>query len=409
MEIESMPTTPPESQHVLVLNCGSSSLKFAIIDANDGHEIISGLAERLGDKSPSIKYKFNGTKTVIDLAANQAHAEAINTLVSLIKDHNLDEQLIAVGHRVVHGGEHFTQSVLIDEKVIAGITQSATLAPLHGHANLLGISSAQASFEGLPQVAVFDTAFHQTMNEVAFLYALPYKLYTEFGVRRYGFHGTSHFYVAGQTAKLLKQPIEQSNFISAHLGNGCSVCAIKNGKSVDTSMGLTPLEGLIMGTRSGDIDPGLFNFLTTQLDYTAQQIDNLLNQKSGLLGISELSNDCRTIEEAALAGNKKAILAIEMFCYRLSKQIAAYMVPLQRLDAVIFTGGIGENSDIIREKVITQLAFLGINCNPQANLNARFGQEGVISCKNSHVKAVVMPTNEEWVIALDAANIVKEL
>ena len=404
-----MPTTPPESQHVLVLNCGSSSLKFAIIDANDGHEIISGLAERLGDKSPSIKYKFNGTKTVIDLAANQAHAEAINTLVSLIKDHNLDEQLIAVGHRVVHGGEHFTRSVLIDEKVIAGITQSATLAPLHGNANLLGISSAQASFEGLPQVAVFDTAFHQTMNEVAFLYALPYKLYTEFGVRRYGFHGTSHFYVAGQTAKLLQQPIEQSNFISAHLGNGCSVCAIKNGKSVDTSMGLTPLEGLIMGTRSGDIDPGLFNFLTTQLDYTAQQIDNLLNQKSGLLGISELSNDCRTIEEAAMVGNKKAILAIEMFCYRLSKQIAAYMVPLQRLDAVIFTGGIGENSDIIREKVITQLAFLGINCNPQANLNARFGQEGVISCKNSHVKAVVMPTNEEWVIALDAANIVKEL
>ena len=409
MEIESMPTTSPESQHVLVLNCGSSSLKFAIIDANDGHEIISGLAERLGAKAPSIKYKFNGTKTVIDLAANQAHAEAINTLVSLIKDHNLDEHLIAVGHRVVHGGEHFTKSVLIDEDVINGITKASSLAPLHGHANLLGISSAQASFIGLPQVAVFDTAFHQTMDEVAYLYALPYKLYTGYGVRRYGMHGTSHYYVAGQTAKLLNQPIEKSNFISAHLGNGCSVTAIKNGKSVDTSMGLTPLAGIVMGTRSGDIDPGLFNFLTTQLSYNAQQIDNLLNQESGLLGISELSNDCRTIEEAAVAGHKQARLALDIFCYRLAKQIAAYMVPLQRLDALIFTGGIGENSDIIRENVINQLAFLGFSCNQKSNLDARFGNQGIISSANTSPKVVVMPTNEEWVIALDAANIVKEL
>jgi len=219
-----MPTLPKKPNHVLVLNCGSSSLKFAIIDANTGKDIISGLAERLGADAPSIKYKFKGEKTTIKLAANQAHAHAIDTLVDLIKDHNLDEQLVAVGHRVVHGGEHFTQSVLIDERVIAGITQAATLAPLHGHANLLGISSAQASFKNLPQVAVFDTAFHQTMDEVAYLYALPYQLYKDFGVRRYGFHGTSHFYVAGQTAKLLALPIENSNFISAHLGNGCSVC-----------------------------------------------------------------------------------------------------------------------------------------------------------------------------------------
>ncbi|MDO6834767.1 acetate kinase [Pseudoalteromonas carrageenovora] len=404
-----MPTTSPKSQHVLVLNCGSSSLKFAIIDANDGHEIISGLAERLGAVAPSIKYKYNGAKTVIELGANQAHAEAINTLVTLIKDHNLDEYLIAVGHRVVHGGEHFTKSVLIDDAVIEGITKASSLAPLHGHANLLGISSAQNSFKGLPQVAVFDTAFHQTMDEVAYLYALPYKLYTDYGVRRYGMHGTSHYYVAGQTAKLLNQPIEQSNFISAHLGNGCSVCAIKDGKSVDTSMGLTPLAGIVMGTRSGDIDPGLFNFLTTQLDYNAKQIDNLLNQESGLLGISELSNDCRTIEEAAVAGHKKAQLALDIFCYRLAKQIAAYMVPLQRLDALIFTGGIGENSDIIRANVIKQLGYLGLNCDEQANLNARFGTQGIISTSDKIPKAVVMPTNEEWVIALDAANIVKEL
>ncbi|TMP03068.1 acetate kinase [Pseudoalteromonas sp. S3178] len=404
-----MPTTSPKSQHVLVLNCGSSSLKFAIIDANDGHEIISGLAERLGADAPSIKYKYNGAKTVIELGANQAHAEAINTLVTLIKNHNLDEHLIAVGHRVVHGGEHFTKSVLIDDAVIEGITKASSLAPLHGHANLLGISSAQNSFIGLPQVAVFDTAFHQTMDEVAYLYALPYKLYTDYGVRRYGMHGTSHYYVAGQTAKLLNQPIEQSNFISAHLGNGCSVCAIKDGKSVDTSMGLTPLAGIVMGTRSGDIDPGLFNFLTTQLDYNAKQIDNLLNQESGLLGISELSNDCRTIEEAAVAGHKKAQLALDIFCYRLAKQIAAYMVPLQRLDALIFTGGIGENSDIIRANVIKQLGYLGLNCDEQANLNARFGTQGIISTSDKIPKAVVMPTNEEWVIALDAANIVKEL
>jgi acetate kinase len=404
-----MPNPSSELQHVLVLNCGSSSLKFAIIDANDGNEIISGLAERLGANDPLIKYKFNGKKTTINLEPNQAHGQAINTLVTLIKEHHLDDHLIAIGHRVVHGGEHFTESALINNDVINAIKQASTLAPLHGHANLLGITSAQNSFPGLPQIAVFDTAFHQTMDEVAYLYALPYKLYTDYGVRRYGFHGTSHFYVAGQTSALLNKPISASNFISAHLGNGCSVCAIKNGKSVDTSMGLTPLEGLMMGTRSGDIDPGLFNFLTTQLDYSAQQIDDLLNQKSGLLGISELSNDCRTIEEAALAGNVKATLALDMFCYRLAKQIAAFMVPLQRLDALIFTGGIGENSDIIRQKVISQLLFLGVDCDENANLNARFGTQGIISSDSAYTKAVVMPTNEEWVIANDAATIAKEL
>ncbi len=403
-----MPLQPNSPQHVLVLNCGSSSLKFAILDAQTSDEIISGLAERLGSDTPSLKYKFQGKKTQLELAEGQAHAHAIDTLVKLIKDHNLAENLIAIGHRVVHGGEHFTQSVLIDESVIAGITKAATLAPLHGHANLLGIAAAQASFEGLPQIAVFDTAFHQTMEQVAYLYALPYKLYTEYGVRRYGFHGTSHYYVASETAKLLDKPLEHSNFISAHLGNGCSVCAIKEGKSVDTSMGLTPLEGLMMGTRSGDIDPGLFNFLTTQLNYSAAQIDDLLNKESGLLGVSELSNDCRTIEDAAVAGNQRAMLALDMFCYRLAKQIAAFMVPVQRLDALIFTGGIGENSDIIRQKVIKQLGFLGLDCDEQANLNARFGSQGIISSAHANTMAVVMPTNEEWVIARDAANIAQE-
>lgn len=403
-----MSAQPEKPHHVLVLNCGSSSLKFAIIDADSSEEVISGLAERLGSETPAVKYKFQSKKTVIELGKGQAHAHAINTLVSLIKDHKLADNLIAVGHRVVHGGEHFTQSVLIDDSVITGITQAATLAPLHGHANLLGIAAAQAAFQGLPQIAVFDTAYHQTMPKIAYLYALPYKLYTDHGVRRYGFHGTSHYYVATQTAELFSQPLERSNFISAHLGNGCSVCAIKNGKSVDTSMGLTPLEGLIMGTRSGDIDPGLFNFLTTQLDYSAAQIDDLLNKESGLLGISELSNDCRTIEEAAIEGNERAILALDMFCYRLAKQIAAFMVPLQRLDGLIFTGGIGENSDIIRSKVIAQLTFLGLDCDKEANLNARFGSQGIISSEHANTRAVVMPTNEEWVIAHDAAKIAQE-
>ncbi|WP_462179867.1 acetate kinase [Pseudoalteromonas gelatinilytica] len=395
-------------QHVLVLNCGSSSLKFAILDATTSDEVISGLAERLGSDTPSIKYKYNGEKQLIELAKGQAHDAAIAELVKLVNELGLADNLIAVGHRVVHGGEHFTESVLIDDNVLTAIEKTAALAPLHNPANLLGIRTAQQAFSTLPQIAVFDTAFHQTMPNIAYLYALPYSLYKEHGVRRYGFHGTSHYYVAGEAAKLLGKEREQTNVISAHLGNGCSVCAIKDGKSVDTSMGLTPLEGLVMGTRSGSIDPGLFTFLTQQLNYSVQEIDDLLNKQSGLLGISELSNDCRTIEEAAVEGHPQANLALDIFCYRLAKQIAAFLVPVQRLDALIFTGGIGENSDIIRDKVITQLGFLGLECDEAANLAARFGKEGLISKGKAHAKAFVIPTNEEWVIANDAACIAKE-
>ena len=254
-------------QHVLVLNCGSSSLKFAILDAATSDEVISGLAERLGSDTPSIKYKYNGEKQLIELAKGQAHDAAIAELVKLVNELGLADNLIAVGHRVVHGGEHFTESVLIDDDVLAAIEKTAALAPLHNPANLLGIRTAQQAFSALPQIAVFDTAFHQTMPSIAYLYALPYSLYKEHGVRRYGFHGTSHYYVAGEAAKMLGKEREQTNVISAHLGNGCSVCAIKDGKSVDTSMGLTPLEGLVMGTRSGSIDLGLFTVLTQQRKY----------------------------------------------------------------------------------------------------------------------------------------------
>ncbi|MCG7556020.1 acetate kinase [Pseudoalteromonas sp. Of11M-6] len=393
------------SQHVLVLNCGSSSLKFAIIDNATGEEILSGLAERLAEQSPQIKYKFQGNKEIVPLNSGDAHQVAITTLVKLIKDLALDANLVAVGHRVVHGGERFTQSVIIDDSVLTAIQETASLAPLHNPANLLGIRAAQAAFAHLPQIAVFDTAFHQSMDQTAYLYALPYSLYREHGVRRYGFHGTSHAYVSAQAIEILGLKGKPSRIITAHLGNGCSVTAIKDGKSVDTSMGLTPLEGLVMGTRSGDIDPGLFSFLVNHLNYSTQQIDTLLNKQSGLLGISELSNDCRTIEEAAQESHPQATLALDIFCYRLAKQIASFLVPLNGLDALVFTGGIGENSDVIREKVVNQLNFLGMHINKARNLNARFGNQGVITDESHSPVAIVIPTNEEWVIANDAATL----
>ncbi|OHU86929.1 MULTISPECIES: acetate kinase [Pseudoalteromonas] len=395
------------SSHVLVLNCGSSSLKFAIIDIHSGSEVLSGLAECLAEQQPLIKYKYDGEKQTITLSAGDAHQVAITRLVELVKHLNLDKQLIAVGHRVVHGGEHFTHSVRITPEVIEAIKQTSALAPLHNPANLLGIEAAQTAFAALPQVAVFDTAFHQSMEPTAFLYALPYSLYKEHGIRRYGFHGTSHYYVSTQAHKILGLDKDNSRIVSAHLGNGCSVTAIKNGLSVDTSMGLTPLEGLMMGTRSGDIDPGIFAFLVNQLKYSPTQVDLLLNKQSGLLGISELSNDCRTIEEAAAQGHEQAQLALDIFCYRLAKQIAAFAVPLGGLDTLIFTGGIGENSDEIRRKVVSQLGFLGLTLDNEKNLAARFGQLGIITTTNSPC-AVVIPTNEEWVIATDAATIAQE-
>ncbi|AOT08555.1 acetate kinase [Pseudoalteromonas luteoviolacea] len=396
------------SSHVLVLNCGSSSLKFAIIDSSSAKEHLSGLAERLGESSPQIKYKFNGQKHIISLSNGDAHEVAINELVDLVKSLKLDQQLVAVGHRVVHGGEHFTKSALINDTVLDAIKQTATLAPLHNPANLLGIEAATEAFATLPQIAVFDTAFHQSMAPTAFLYALPYSLYEKHSIRRYGFHGTSHYYVSAQAVEQLGLVGKSSKIVTAHLGNGCSVCAVKDGKSVDTSMGLTPLEGLVMGTRSGDIDPGLFAYLVHQLGYSATQIDTLLNKESGLLGISELSNDCRTIEESAAEGHEKAQLALDIFCFRLAKQIASFAVPLGGIDALVFTGGIGENSDVIRASVINQLSFLGFQLNNERNLAARFGNEGIITDDSSNPIAMIIPTNEELVIAQDAAMLAGE-
>lgn len=394
---------------VLVLNCGSSSLKFAVIDAQTGDDQISGLAECFGLEDSRIKWKINGEKHESSLGAFTAHREAVEFIVNkiLAGQPELAAQIQAVGHRIVHGGEKFTRSVIIDEHVIKGIEECSSLAPLHNPAHLIGIRAAIASFPKLPQVAVFDTAFHQSMPERAFIYALPYKLYREHGIRRYGMHGTSHLFVSREAAKVLNKPLEETNVICAHLGNGASVTAVKGGKSVDTSMGLTPLEGLVMGTRCGDLDPSIIYHLVHQLGYTLEEVNNLMNKQSGLLGISELTNDCRGIEEGYADGHKGATLALEIFCYRLAKYIASYTVPLGRLDAVVFTGGIGENSDIIREKVLNMLQIFNFHVDRERNKAARFGKKGIITADNSTV-AMVIPTNEEWVIAEDSIKLISK-
>ncbi|KPN75115.1 acetate kinase [Shewanella xiamenensis] len=394
---------------VLVLNCGSSSLKFAVIDAQTGDDQISGLAECFGLEDSRIKWKINGEKHESSLGAFTAHREAVEFIVNkiLAGQPELAAQIQAVGHRIVHGGEKFTRSVIIDEHVIKGIEECSSLAPLHNPAHLIGIRAAIASFPKLPQVAVFDTAFHQSMPERAFIYALPYKLYREHGIRRYGMHGTSHLFVSREAAKVLNKPLEETNVICAHLGNGASVTAVKGGKSVDTSMGLTPLEGLVMGTRCGDLDPSIIYHLVHQLGYTLEEVNNLMNKQSGLLGISELTNDCRGIEEGYADGHKGATLALEIFCYRLAKYIASYTVPLGRLDAVVFTGGIGENSDIIREKVLNMLQIFNFHVDSERNKAARFGKKGIITADNSTV-AMVIPTNEEWVIAEDSIKLISK-
>ncbi|CAM3910530.1 MULTISPECIES: acetate kinase [Shewanella] len=393
---------------VLVLNCGSSSLKFAIIDALTGDDQISGLAECFGLEDSRIKWKVDGNKFESKLGAFTAHREAVEFIVKEILGQypEVAAQIQAIGHRVVHGGEKFTHSVVIDDSVIAGIEDCAALAPLHNPAHLIGIRAAQASFPNLPQVAVFDTAFHQSMPERAYVYALPYKLYREHGIRRYGMHGTSHLFVSREAAKALGKELADTNVICAHLGNGASVTAVKGGKSVDTSMGLTPLEGLVMGTRCGDIDPSIIYHLVDRLGYTLDEVNNLMNKQSGLLGISELTNDCRGIEEGYAEGHKGATLALEIFCYRLAKYIASYTVPLGRLDALVFTGGIGENSDLIREKVLNLLAIFNFEVDAERNKAARFGNQGQITTDNGPV-AMVIPTNEEWVIAEDAVSLLK--
>lgn len=392
---------------VFVLNCGSSSLKFSLIDAQSHNEVLSGLADALGSSTPLIKYKYQNNKAQLALSSGDSHQAAVDCIVELLDQLSLSNNVVAVGHRVVHGGELFTQSVVINDEVLSQLEDLSKLAPLHNPANIIGIRATVNAFPTLKQVAVFDTAFHQTMPSKAFTYALPQNLYKEHGIRRYGFHGTSHYYITKQAAQILGKDVSETNIISAHLGNGASVTAIKNGQSVDTSMGLTPLEGLVMGTRCGDIDPAIAQYMIDQLGYTNDEVNNVFNKQSGLLGLSDLSNDCRLIEEQAEQGHQGAQLALDVFCYRLAKYIASYTVPLGHLDALVFTGGIGENSDFIRANVINQLGIFGFTLDKQANFDARFGNGGKISM-NDGPKALVIPTNEELVIALDAIALIKE-
>ena len=393
--------------NILVINCGSSSLKFAIINADSGATALSGVAEPLVRGDARISFQISGEDTRHRaLGTDAGHSDAMSAVVDIIHSQGMTDTLVAVGHRIVHGGELFFESVLITDAVIEAVRNLSLLAPLHNPANIIGAEAARAAFPHLPQVAVFDTAFHQTMPEHAYLYALPHQLYQEHAIRRYGMHGTSHFYVSRRAAQLLERPIDETNLICAHLGNGASVTAIRGGQSVDTSMGMTPVEGLIMGTRCGDIDPSLTHFLAGHLGMSLEQVNDMYNNDSGLLGISGISNDCRQLEAAASGGNERATLALEMFCYRLAKYIAGYMVAVERLDALVLTGGIGENSAFIRSRLLALLAPMGFELDAEANLATRFGKQGVISTATSK-KAIVIPTNEEWVIAQDAASVVK--
>ena len=370
--------------------------------------IVSGLAECLGTEDARTTIKYSEGKVTKEIASPYDHDVAIQGILSQLTEKKLTDNIIAVGHRVVHGGEIYSKPTIINEEVVEKINELSALAPLHNPANIVGIRSTQKAFPELPQVAVFDTAFHQTMPEKAYLYAIPYELYKKNALRRYGFHGTSHYYVAGEAAKMLEKPIEETNLISAHLGNGCSITAIRNGKSVDTSMGLTPLEGVVMGTRSGDIDPGLIMHLATQYNYSIEQINDLLNKEGGLKGLSQLSNDCRILEEAANNDNNpQAMLALQVFCYRIAKTIASYTASLTSLDALVFTGGIGENSAWVRETVINQLAIIGANIDTDLNNKVLFGAAGNIATESSR-PCLVIPTDEEWVIASQTQKIIAE-
>ena len=386
------------ARNILVINCGSSSIKFALVNEAQSTFPLQGLAERLGSPEAVLHWQLGDDKQSLDIPGAD-HRAALEKLLPLAQD-AAGGKLDGIGHRVVHGGEHFTGSSLINEQVLQAIRDSAQLAPLHNPANLVGIDAAIALFPGLPQVSVFDTAFHQTMPERAFRYAVPEFLYKEHSVRRYGFHGTSHSYVSKRAAEMTGLPAGDSCWLTAHLGNGCSTCAIVNGESRDTSMGLTPLEGLVMGTRSGDVDPNLHSYLNRTLGWSLEQIDRVLNHDSGLKGLSGLSNDLRTLQEARANGHAGATLAFEVFCYRLAKSLASMACALPKLDGLIFTGGIGENSTAVRTRTLEHLQLLNFKLDEDANARCIRGVGGEIQAQGSP-RVLVVPTNEERQIALD--------
>jgi acetate kinase len=396
---------------VLVLNCGSSSVKYKFYD--DDQQLAEGLLEKIGTSQAQLNHTVAGRKKIVEVHEILEHQAGVELILRTLVDpekgvlKTIDE-IQAVGHRVVHGAETFAASTLITDEVLAKLEECIDIAPLHNPPNLAGIYAITHLLPTVPQVGVFDTAFHQTMPEKAFLYAIPHVFYLRNHIRKYGFHGTSHSYVSREAALMLGKPFEELKLITCHLGNGSSIAAIDHGKSVDTSMGFTPLEGLVMGTRCGDIDPAVPLYIMNKEGLSLQEVNSLLNKHSGVLGISGVSNDFRTLEEESAKGNKRCSLALDVFCYRLKKYIGSYVAAMNGVDAVVFTGGIGENSDDVRGRTLSDMEFLGIELDGARNMGKKRGDAACISTDASRVKVFVIPTNEELVIARDTRRIVTD-
>jgi len=394
--------------NVLVINCGSSSLKYQLINMDNENVLAKGLVERIGIEGSRLKHEVANKDEVVIEKPMEDHRDALKLVLDALVDEKHGaikdmKEINAVGHRVVHGGEKFSNSVVIDEEVIKAMEDCIDLAPLHNPPNLIGIRACQELMPDVQMVGVFDTAFHQTMPKSSYIYPLPYELYEKYGIRKYGFHGTSHKYVAQRTAAMLGKDLSELKIITCHLGNGASITAVQNGKSVDTSMGFTPLEGLAMGTRCGDIDPAIVTFIMEKENLDLDGVNNLLNKKSGVLGISGVSSDFRDIEKAAEEGNERVQLALDKFNIRVRKYIAAYAAVMGGVDAIVFTAGLGENSISNREAICENLEFMGVKIDKDKN-NTR-GKETIVSTDDSKVKVLVIPTNEELMIARDTVSL----
>lgn len=393
---------------VLVINTGSSSLKYQLIDMDNEAVLAKGLCDRIGIDGSFLKHAKGDADAVIVKSPMPDHKVAIGKVLDALTDKEMGviadmSEIDAVGHRVVHGGESFSQSVLIDEKVMQAIRDCIEVAPLHNPPNIIGIEACQQLMPNTPMVAVFDTAFHQTMPKKSYMYAVPYEAYEKYGVRKYGFHGTSHKYVSAKAAEFLGKPLEDLKMITCHLGNGSSICAVKNGKAMDTSMGFTPLDGILMGTRSGSIDPAIVTFLMDKEGMDAKAMDTYLNKKSGVFGISGVSSDFRDLDKAAEEGNERAQLALDMFTYRVTKYIGEYAAAMNGVDVILFTAGVGENNPILRSDVCKGLTYLGIEIDEEAN--NRRGGVFEFSTPNSKVKVLVVSTNEELAIARETKQV----
>ncbi len=396
--------------NILVLNCGSSSVKYKLIDVDSKKTLAEGGVEKVGLPGAFLKFKLpDGEKKTIEMPIPD-HKKAINDILNILTDPTYGciksfDEINAVGHRVVHGGEKFNKSVKIDDEVIAKIKECYDVAPLHNPANMTGIEAITDLMPGVPQVAVFDTAFHQTMPKEAYMYALPYELYEKYAIRRYGFHGTSHRYVSRRACDFLGLPYDKQRVITCHIGNGGSITAVLDGKSVDTSMGLTPVEGLMMGTRVGDVDPGALTFIMDKEHLTTKELSDLINKKSGVAGISGISSDMRDIDAAIEKGDERAKLALDMYIYRIIKYVGAFAAVLNGVDVIVFTGGVGENQQVLRKRVCDHLTYMGVKIDDEVNFSSR-GEEKLISAPDSAVKVVVIPTDEELMIARDTEAIV---